>query len=143
MAINYWKRDKHYLGNAIGSKKKLKVSDIIERTDEYFEQCFENGDENGHGADMIERPSVSGYALFVFGGYSQMQRYENEGGKVKHYIDKAKTYIERFYEDALFDPMHYQGAKFALGAMCGWSEKQENKNHNTNVNYEIDLDDLN
>jgi len=133
--INYWKRDKLGRGRPPVYDNPEQLEEAI---DKYFEQCFTGGDEDGNNAELNDRPSITGMALFLFGGRSTMHKYENIQ-EFAPLIKQAKEYVERFYESELFGE-YFGGAKFAL-MQCGW--KTQNKNENIEISTDVDLDDLN
>lgn len=132
--INYWKRDK--LGR--GRPPLYNNPDELEEAiDNYFDTCFKDSDEKGNNATLNDRPSITGMALFLFGGKSTMHKYENIP-EFSSLLKSAKEYVERFYESELFGE-YFGGAKFAL-MQCGW--KTQNKNENIEINTDVNLEDL-
>ena len=104
--------------------------------DKYFEDC--NGeyividgnvatDKNGHPIKTKERPlTITGLALAL--GFTSRQALLNYEGK-KEFVDtikRAKSRIEQYAEERLFDKDGVNGAKFNLSNnFKGWSEKQQ------------------
>ncbi len=104
--------------------------------DKYFEDC--NGeyvvidgyvatDKNGDPIKTKERPlTITGLALAL--GFSGRQALLNYEGKPEFMdtIKRAKSRIEQYAEERLFDKDGVNGAKFNLSNnFKGWSEKQQ------------------
>lgn len=104
--------------------------------DKYFDEC--NGipylDEQGkpvmtEKGDIVYKkmpkpPTVTGLALAL--GFNSRQGLLNYQGKreFNDTITRAKTYIEEYAEQRLFDREGVQGAKFSLiNNFKGWSDK--------------------
>jgi len=112
------------------------VEEMQKVIDEYFESC--NGeyvivdgcavtDKNGHPVKTKERPlTITGLALAL--GFNTRQALLNYEGKPAFVdtIKRAKSRIEQYAEERLFDKDGVNGAKFNLSNnFKGWSEKQQ------------------
>lgn len=113
------------------------VAEMQKAIDKYFEDC--NGeyitddegnlmtDKNGHPVKTKERPlTITGLALAL--GFTTRQALLNYEGKPEFVdtIKKAKSRIEQYAEERLFDKDGVNGAKFNLSNnFKGWSEKQQ------------------
>ena len=82
-----------------------------------------------YGAPIIvgrKPPTITGLALAL--GFSTRQSLLNYQGK-KEFVDtitRAKSFVEKYAEERLFDREGVQGAKFSLvNNFKGWSEKPE------------------
>lgn len=110
--------------------------EMQEVIDKYFEDC--NGeyvvidgcvvtDKNGYPIKTKERPlTITGLALAL--GFSGRQALLNYEGKPEFVdtIKKAKSRVEQYAEERLFDKDGVNGAKFNLSNnFKGWSEKQQ------------------
>lgn len=105
--------------------------------DKYFEDC--NGefimdaegnlmtDKNGKPVKTKERPlTITGLALAL--GFTTRQSLLNYEGDPKFLdtIKRAKTRIEQYAEERLFDKEGVNGAKFNLSNnFKGWKERQQ------------------
>lgn len=104
--------------------------------DDYFEMC--NGeyvivdgqvvlDKHGYPIKTKERPlTITGLALAL--GFSGRQALLNYEGKPEFMdtIKRAKSKVEQYAEERLFDKDGVNGAKFNLSNnFKGWSEKQQ------------------
>lgn len=110
---------------------------IEELIEQYFESCEGKilkdsaGDPvfNKFGQPVIVNqrpPTVTGLALAL--GFSSRQALLNYQGKKEFNdtITRAKSRIEQYAEERLFDRDGANGAKFSLSNnFKGWSEKQE------------------
>lgn len=114
------------------NKKELQI--II---DKYFEECQGTvlKDEDGsvltdkHGNPIIigsRPPTVTGLALAL--GFTSRQALLNYQAK-EEFVDtitRAKTKVEQYAEERLFDKDGANGAKFSLANnFVGWKEKQQ------------------
>ena len=88
-------------------------------------------------------PTVTGLALAL--GFSTRQALLNYQGK-KEFVDtitRAKTVVERYTEERLFDRDGVNGAKFSLvNNFKGWNEKAEVKVSGSLDKEKSKLDDL-
>lgn len=104
--------------------------------DKYFEDCSGEyividgqvaQDKNGDPIKTKERPlTITGLALAL--GFSGRQALLNYEGKPQFMdtIKRAKSRIEQYAEERLFDKEGVNGAKFNLSNnFKGWSEKQQ------------------
>jgi len=104
--------------------------------DKYFEDCSGEyividgqvvQDKNGNPIKTKERPlTITGLALAL--GFSGRQALLNYEGKPEFMdtIKRAKSRIEQYAEERLFDKDGVNGAKFNLSNnFKGWSEKQQ------------------
>lgn len=104
--------------------------------DKYFEDC--NGeyiiidgeavtDKHGHPVKTKERPlTITGLALAL--GFNGRQALLNYEGKPEFMdtVKRAKSKIEQYAEERLYDRDGVNGAKFNLSNnFSGWSEKQQ------------------
>lgn len=130
------------------------VSEIEGLIDNYFKECegepFLN--ENGQplttekGAVIYKKPpkplTVTGLALAL--GFNSRQSLLNYQEKPEFLdtITRAKSRVEEYAEERLFDKDGANGAKFSLANnFRGWSEKQEIKAQVTYEEYLSKLDD--
>ena len=110
--------------------------DMQKVIDKYFEDC--NGeyiivdgcavtDKAGNPVKTKERPfTITGLALAL--GFSGRQALLNYEGKPEFVdtVKRAKSRIEQYAEERLFDKDGVNGAKFNLSNnFKGWSEKQQ------------------
>ena len=84
-----------------------------------------------YGAPIIvgrKPPTITGLALAL--GFTSRQALLNYQGK-KEFVDtitRAKSFVEKYAEERLFDREGVQGAKFSLvNNFKGWSEKPESE----------------
>lgn len=112
------------------------VEEMQEKIDAYFQECKgrpltdENGmvltDKNGVPIFIEVKPlTVTGLALAL--GFNSRQTLLNYQGKEEFMdtITRAKTRIEQYAEERLFDKDGANGAKFSLANNFeGWKEKQ-------------------
>lgn len=111
--------------------------DMQKVIDEYFESCFgvyvrdEEGiietDKYGHPIMTKEKPpTVTGLALALgFSGRQALLNYEAKP-KFMDTVNRAKSRIEQYAEERLYDKDGVNGAKFNLSNnFKGWSEKQQ------------------
>lgn len=113
------------------------VKEMQKAIDAYFDACMgeyvrdKNGnietDKNGEPVMTKPRPlTITGLALAL--GFSGRQALLNYEGKPKFMdtIKRAKSRIEQYAEERLFDKDGVNGAKFNLSNnFKGWSEKQQ------------------
>lgn len=124
--------------NAVGRPPKYKNKEQIEELiEQYFKSCegeiLKDRDGelifNKYGQPVIVNqrpPTVTGLALAL--GFSSRQALLNYQAKKEFNdtITRAKSRIEQYAEERLFDRDGSNGAKFSLSNnFKGWSEKQE------------------
>lgn len=124
--------------NAVGRPPKYKNKEQIEELiEQYFKSCEgeilkdRDGEPvfNKYGQPVIVNqrpPTVTGLALAL--GFSSRQALLNYQAKKEFNdtITRAKSRIEQYAEERLFDRDGANGAKFSLSNnFKGWSEKQE------------------
>lgn len=124
--------------NAVGRPPKYKNKEQIEGLiEQYFKSCEgeilkdRDGEPvfNKYGQPVIVNqrpPTVTGLALAL--GFSSRQALLNYQAKKEFNdtITRAKSRIEQYAEERLFDRDGANGAKFSLSNnFKGWSEKQE------------------
>lgn len=109
-----------------------------ELIDKYFEECDgkiltdENGNpmrnKDGHIIRDDRRPyTITGLALALgFNSRTSLLDYENKDEEFLNTIRRAKTRVERYAEERLYDKNGSNGAKFSLANnFKRWSEKQQ------------------
>lgn len=127
---------------ATGRPPKYKDKEEIEgKIQEYFKKCEGEilRDHEGnvvydkYGQPVITNrrpPTVTGLALAL--GFASRQALLNYQGKKEFNdtITRAKSYIEQYVEERLFDRDGVKGAKFSLiNNFKGWSEHQKQENN--------------
>lgn len=128
------------MSRPVGRPPKYKsVEDIEQKIEAYFKSCEGEPlkDDNGvvltdkYGAPIIvgrKPPTITGLALAL--GFTSRQALLNYQGK-KEFVDtitRAKSFVEKYAEERLFDREGVQGAKFSLiNNFKGWSEKPESE----------------
>ena len=113
------------------------VEEMQAKIDAYFDSCYgeyvtdDEGnlmtDKSGHPVMTKPRPlTVTGLALALgFSGRQALLNYEDKP-KFMDTIKRAKSRIEQYAEERLFDKDGVNGAKFNLSNnFKGWSEKQQ------------------
>lgn len=135
--------------NKVGRPPTYKtVEEIQEKIDQYFAQCegAEKVDADGNVlTDKYGKPimfgrkplTITGLALAL--GFTSRQALLNYQAKAEFVdtITRAKTRIEQYAEERLFDKDGANGAKFSLANNFeGWKEKQQ---IDANVSYEDNL----
>ena len=141
--------------NKVGRPPKFEtVEEMQELIDKYFASCegAEKVDDEGnvltdkYGEPIMfgRRPlTVTGLALAL--GFNSRQTLLNYQGKQKFMdtILRAKTRIEQYAEERLFDKDGANGAKFSLSNNFeGWKEKKEiGADVNSTVTINIELTD--
>lgn len=126
------------MGRPVGRPPKYKsCEEIEEKIEKYFKDCEGEPlcDNDGnvltdkYGAPIIvgrKPPTITGLALAL--GFTSRQALLNYQGK-KEFVDtitRAKSFVEKYAEERLFDRDGVQGAKFSLiNNFKGWSEKPE------------------
>ena len=124
--------------NKVGRPAAYKTPEEMQaRIDAYFEAC--NGeyvtddegnlmtDKYGHPVKKMERPlTITGLALALgFNSRQSLLNYEDDP-EFMDTIKKAKSKVEQYAEERLFDKDGVNGAKFNLSNnFKGWSEKQQ------------------
>lgn len=140
---------------AVGRPPKYNTKeDIQEKIDDYFKKCEgeilkdSDGevvfDKYGHPIIInIKPPTITGLALAL--GFTSRQALLNYQAK-KEFVDtitRAKTRVEQYAEERLFDKDGANGAKFSLANnFKGWNEKQEVKVSGGLENEKTKLDEL-
>ena len=128
------------MSRLVGRPPKYKsVEEIEQKIEAYFKSCEGEPlkDRDGtvltdkYGAPLIvgrKPPTITGLALAL--GFSTRQSLLNYQGK-KEFVDtitRAKSFVEKYAEERLFDRESVQGAKFSLvNNFKGWSEKPESE----------------
>lgn len=122
--------------------------EIQEKIDAYFKDCEGTPLMNKDGSVMLDkhgdpvmvgkRPlTITGLALAL--GFTSRQALLNYQAK-KEFVDtitRAKSVVEQYAEERLFDNAGANGAKFSLANNFeGWKERQE---IDANVSYEENL----
>lgn len=113
------------------------VEEMQARIDAYFNSCYGEyitdgegnlmTDKQGHPVRTKPRPlTITGLALALgFSGRQALLNYEDKP-KFMDTIKRAKSRIEQYAEERLFDKDGVNGAKFNLSNnFKGWSEKQQ------------------
>ena len=113
------------------------VEEMQVRIDAYFNSCYgeyitdDEGnlmtDKQGYPVMTKPRPlTITGLALALgFSGRQALLNYEDKP-KFMDTIKRAKSRIEQYAEERLFDKDGVNGAKFNLSNnFKGWSEKQQ------------------
>ncbi len=113
------------------------VEEMEEMIEKYFDECKgrflydKDGnpltDKNGHPIRVDRRPlTITGLALAL--GFTTRQGLLNYEGK-EEFVDtikRAKTRVEKYAEERLYDKDGANGAKFSLANnFKGWTEKQQ------------------
>lgn len=123
---------------AVGRPSKYKTKEEIEeKIEAYFKECEGEILKDTEGEPILDKfghpviikqkpPTVTGLALAL--GFLSRQALLNYQGK-KEFNDtimRAKTKIEAYTEERLFDRDGVNGAKFSLvNNFKGWNEKQQ------------------
>ena len=123
--------------NKVGRPATYKtVEEMQEVIDKYFEDCDGEyvvidgcvvTDKNGYPIKTKPRPlTITGLALALgFSGRQALLNYEDKP-EFMDTIKRAKSRIEQYAEERLFDKDGVNGAKFNLSNnFKGWSEKQQ------------------
>lgn len=125
--------------NALGRPKYLCVEEIKEKIDAYFKKCEGHvlTDEEGnviydkYGKPIIvdkRPPTVTGLALAL--GFKTRLSLLDYQAKAEYMevITEAKTYIEQYAEERLYDREGANGAKFSLqNNFKGWNVAAQEK----------------
>lgn len=140
---------------AIGRPPTFKSKEEMQKKiDEYFTKCEGEILRGDDGNPIVDKwgniikvgavpLTVTGLALAL--GFNSRQSLLNYQGK-KEFMDtitRAKTRIEQYAEERLFDKDGANGAKFSLANNFeGWKEKQQiEADVNSDVNINIELID--
>lgn len=137
----------------MGRPPKYKTKEEIqEKIDEYFEKCKGRVLKNDEGEFIRDKygfpiiidakpPTITGLALAL--GFNSRQALLNYQGK-KEFNDtivRAKSLVEQYTEERLFDKDGANGAKFSLANnFDGWKEKQQieaDVNSEVTINVEL------
>lgn len=127
-----------------GAPPKYKTpEEMQEKIDTYFAECKGEIIYDAYGNPMIDKngnvvregsvpPTMTGLALALgFATRKSLLDYQAKPDFV-YPVTRAKSMIERYTEQRLFDREGVQGAKFSLSNNFeGWSEKQELKTEGT------------
>ena len=140
--------------NNVGRPPMYKsVEEIQEKIDAYFKECKGTPlmlegepvtDKNGEPIIVGEKPlTITGLALAL--GFNSRQSLLNYQAK-KEFVDtimRAKTRVECYAEERLFDKDGANGAKFSLANNFeGWKEKKEiDGNISSDLTISIELSD--
>lgn len=122
----------------VGRPPKYKCKEEIEeKIDAYFKECEGEILKNAEGEPMLDKfghpiiinqrpPTVTGLALALgFSTRLSLLNYQDKEEFVNT-ITRAKTKIEAYAEERLFDRDGVNGARFSLtNNFKGWSEKQQ------------------
>lgn len=141
----------------VGAPPKYKtVEEMQEKIDEYFNSCegrvledpdgYPILDKHGKVIRIDDKPlTVTGLALHL--GFTSRQALLNYQAK-KEFVDaitRAKSRVEQYAEERLFDKDGANGAKFSLANnFDGWKEKQHVEadiNSDITINVELSDDD--
>lgn len=123
--------------NKVGCPPMYKTPEEMQKViDKYFEDCSGEYividgavavDKHGNPIKTKERPlTITGLALAL--GFTTRQSLLNYEGKPEFVdtIKRAKSKIEQYAEERLYDKDGVNGAKFNLSNnFKGWSEKQQ------------------
>lgn len=142
-------------GNKVGRPPKYKSKEEIqEKIDDYFKACEGTVLKDKDGTPVFDKygnviitgtkpPTITGLALAL--GFTSRQALLNYQAK-KEFVDtitRAKTRVEQYAEERLFDRDGANGAKFSLANnFKGWNEKQEVNVSGTLDKEKTKLDDL-
>lgn len=113
------------------------VKELQKKIEAYFKKCEGTVLTDSEGFPMLDRegnpvmrkakpPTVTGLALAL--GFHSRQSLLNYQGKpqFEEVITVAKSMIEEYTEEKLFDKNSVNGAKFSLSNnFSGWSEKHD------------------
>ena len=132
---------------AVGRPPKYKnKEEIQQKIDDYFKKCegeILKDNENNIVFDKFGQPiivgakpvTVTGLALAL--GFTSRQALLNYQAK-KEFVDtitRAKSRIEQYAEERLFDRDGANGAKFSLANnFKGWNEKQRDESEENTLN---------
>lgn len=124
--------------SCVGRPPKYKTADEMQaKIDEYFDSCAGTVLTDAEGAPILNKngqpivinvkpPTITGLALAI--GFTSRQALLNYQGK-KGFIDtitRAKSRVEKYAEERLYDKEGCNGAKFSLANnFNGWSDKKD------------------
>ena len=123
---------------AVGRPPKYKCKEEIEeKIEAYFKKCEGRVLEDKNGDPILDKwgkpiivdrevPTITGLALAL--GFSTRLSLLNYQGKVEfmNTITRAKTMVEAYTEQRLFDRDGSNGAQFSLrNNFKGWNDKQD------------------
>lgn len=142
-------------GNKVGRPPTYRTKKEIQaKIDEYFKECEGKPLLDKEGNPMLDKNGVpimygvkpltiTGLALAL--GFSSRQSLLNYQAKEEfaETIRRAKTIVERYAEEKLFDKAGASGAKFSLtNNFEGWREKQQiEADVNSEINISIEMSD--
>ena len=117
------------------------VSEIEQKINDYFTSCEGTPLLDNKGNPMMykgnpiivnKRPlTVTGLALALgFKSRQALINYQNRDEKFNDAISRAKSRIEQYAEERLFDNDGTKGAQFALRCNFGWKEDKETAEEN-------------
>lgn len=130
------------------------VEEMQEKIDAYFEECEGTVLNNSNGEVLIDKHgdpvivgkkplTITGLALAL--GFNSRQSLLNYEGKDEFLdtIKRAKSKVEQYAEERLFDKDGSNGAKFSLANnFKGWAEKQQiEADVNSKIDINIELSD--
>lgn len=127
-------------GMGSSQKRYTTVEQMYDDIFDYFNECKgremldQDGDVvlNRDGEPVMvgkEHPTLSGLAFSLGMTRETLYKYHKDD-EFKELLDYAKTYIENYTEQKLFDRNTARGAEFSLSNNFGWSQKQDqNVNH--------------
>ena len=121
----------------VGRPPKYKnKEEVQEKIDAYFEECKGMVLKNDDGEVMLDKygrpiilgskpPTITGLALALgFATRKSLLEYQGKAEFVNT-IARAKSRVEQYAEERLFDKDGANGAKFSLANnFSGWNEKQ-------------------
>ena len=130
------------------------VNEMQTKIEQYFKSCEGEHFKNADGDIVLDKygnpviigakpPTVTGLALAL--GFNSRQSLLNYQGK-KEFLDtitRAKSIVEEYAEQRLFDRDGVQGAKFSLtNNFKGWREKPLEETSESNSEQEQEHDNL-
>ena len=142
------------MSRPVGRPPKYKsVEEIEQKIEAYFKSCEGEPlkDRDGtvltdkYGAPIIvgkRPPTVTGLALAL--GFASRQALLNYQGRKQFNdtITRAKTYVEQYAEERLFDRDGTSGAQFSLKNNFGWGAAEKEKDSTAQQNEMQSLADL-
>lgn len=142
------------MSNAGRPPKFTSKEEMQEKIDKYFEECKGTILTNADGEPMLNKCgepirygtkplTITGLALALgFNSRQSLLNYE-ENDEFLDTIKRAKSKVEQYAEERLFDKDGANGAKFSLANnFKDWREKQSiDANVNSDVTITIDLVD--
>ncbi len=134
-------KEVNHLAGAIGRPPKYKnVEEIEEKIEQYFKECEGKIAEDVNGNPMYTKsgnpcwkkaptpPTVTGLALAL--GFTCRRDLLNYQGKKEfcNTITRAKSLVEKYTEERLFDRDGTSGAQFSLrNNFKGWKDDEEKR----------------